>query len=40
MCIDFYGHHFGGSSFGICKRFLLLLKLLVYYRYKYNSEKE
>ena len=40
MCIDFYGHHSGGSSFGICKLFLLLQKLFVYYRYRYSSEKE
>ena len=30
MCIDFYGHHSGGSSFVYVKCFLLLQKLFVY----------
>ena len=40
MCIDFYGHHSGGSSFVYVKLFLLLQKLFVYYMYKYSSDKE
>ena len=40
MCIDFNGHHSGGSSFIYINDFLLLQKLFVYYRYKYSSEKE
>ena len=30
MCIDFDGHHFGGSSFVYVNDFLLLQKLFVY----------
>ena len=40
MCIDFDGHHSGGSSFVYINDFLLLQKLFVYYKYKYSSEKE
>ena len=39
MCIDFDGHHSGGSSF-VCKWFLILQKLFVYHRYKYSFEKK
>ena len=30
MCIDFDGHHFGGSSFVYVNNFWLLQKLFVY----------
>ena len=40
MCIDFDGHHSGGSSFVYVNDFFLLQKLLYTHRYKLSSEKE
>ena len=28
MCIDFYGHHSGGSSFGICKMIFVITEIV------------
>ena len=40
MCIDFDGHHSGGSSFVYVNDFWLLQKLLYTHRYKFSSEKK
>ena len=40
MCINFNIYHSGGSSFVNVNDCWLLQKLLVYYRYKFSSEKK
>ena len=40
MCIDFDGHHSGGSSFVYVNDFWLLQKLFDTHRYKFSSDKE
>ena len=40
MCIDFYGHHSGGSSFVYVNEFCCYRNCLYTHRYKYRSEKE
>ena len=40
MCIDFYGHYSGGSSFVYVNDFCYYRNCLYTHRYKYNSEKE
>ena len=40
MCIDFDGHHSGGSYVVYVNDFLLLQKLLYTHRYKFSSDKE
>ena len=38
MCIDFDGHHFGGSSFVNVKNFCYYRNYLYNHRYKYSSK--
>ena len=40
MCIDFDGHHSGGSSFVYVNDFCYSRKCLYTYRYKFSSNKE
>ena len=40
MCIDFDGHHSGGSSFVCVKYFCYYGNYLYTHRYKYSSEKK
>ena len=40
MCIDFDGHHFGGSSFVYVNVFCYYRNCLYTNRYKFSSEKE
>ena len=40
MCIDFDGHHFGGSSFVYVNVFCYYRNCLYTHRYKFSSEKE
>ena len=40
MCIDFDGHHSGGSSFVYVNDFCYYRNCLCTHRYKFNSEKE
>ena len=40
MCIDFDGHHSGGSSFVNVNDFCYYRNCLYTHRYKFNSEKE
>ena len=40
MCIDFDGHHSGGSSFVYVNYFLLLQKLFVYPQVQVRFEKK
>ena len=41
MCIDFDGHHFGGSSFvNVKDDFCYYRNCLYNHRYKFSSEKE
>ena len=40
MCIDFEGHHSGGSSFVNVKDFCDYRNCLYNHRYKFSSEKE
>ena len=40
MCIDFDGHHSGGSSFVYVNDFCYYRNCLYTHRYKFNSDKE
>ena len=40
MCIDFEGHHFGGSSFVNENDFCYYRNCLCNHRYKFSSKKE
>ena len=40
MCIDFDGHHFGGSSFVYINDFCYYINCLYTHRYKFISEKK
>ena len=40
MCIDFDGHHSGGSSFVYVNDFCYYINCLYTRRYKFNSEKK
>ena len=40
MCIDFEGHHSGGSSFVNVNDFFYYRNYLYNHRYKFSSEKE
>ena len=40
MCIDFDGHHSGGSSFVYVNDFCYYINCLYTHRYKYNFEKK
>ena len=40
MCIDFGGHHSGGSSFVYVNDFCYYRNCLYTYRYKFSSEKK
>ena len=40
MCIDFDGHHSGGSSFVYVNYFCYYRNCLYTHRYKFNSDKE
>ena len=40
MCIDFDGHHSGGSSFVYVKYFCYYGNCLYTHRYKFSSEKK
>ena len=40
MCIDFYGHHFGGSSFVCVNDFCYYKNCLYTNRYKFNFGKK
>ena len=40
MCIDFDGHHSGGSSFLYVNDFCNYRNCLYTHRYKFNSEKK
>ena len=40
MCIDFDGHHFGGSSFVYVNDFCYYRNCLYTHRYKFSSDKE
>ena len=40
MCIDFDGHHSGGSSFVYVNDFCYYRNCLYTHRYKFNSEKK
>ena len=40
MCIDFDGHHSGGSSFVNVNDFCYYRKCLYTHRYKFSFEKE
>ena len=40
MCIDFDGHHSGGSSFVNVNDFYYYINCLYTHRYKFSSEKE
>ena len=40
MCIDFDGHHSGGSSFVYVNDFYYYRNCLYTYRYKFSSEKK
>ena len=40
MCIDFDGHHSGGSSFVYVNDFCYYINCLYTHRYKFSSEKK
>ena len=40
MCIDFDGHHSGGSSFVYVNDFCYYINCLYIHRYKFSSEKK
>ena len=40
MCIDFDGHHFGGSSFVYVNNFCYYKNCLYTHRYKFSSEQK
>ena len=40
MCIDFDGHHSGGSSFVNINDFCYYINFLYTHRYKFSFEKE
>ena len=40
MCIDFDGHHSGGSSFVYVNDFCYYISCLYTHRYKFSSEKK
>ena len=40
MCIDFNGHHSGGSSFVYVNDFFYYINYLYTHRYKFSSEKK
>ena len=40
MCIDFDGHHSGGSSFVYVNDFCYYINCLYTHRYKFSSDKE
>ena len=40
MCIDFDGHHFGGSSFVYVNGFCYYRNCLYTHRFKFSSEKK
>ena len=40
MCIDFEGHHSGGSSIVNVNDFCYYINCLYNHRYKFSSEKE
>ena len=40
MCIDFDGHHSGGSSFVYVNDFCYYINCLYTHRYKFNSDTE
>ena len=40
MCIDFDGHHSGGSSFVYVNDFCCYINYLYTHRYKFNSDTE
>ena len=39
MCIDSYGHHYGGSSFVYVNYFCYERNCLYTHKYKFSSEK-